>query len=65
VEPKVPALLHQHQQQATGQPVEAPNVGLTSLPLDNNSMLTIVTAVQQFMTEFNDALSEEENVVVR
>jgi hypothetical protein len=35
--------------------VRAPNVN--SLALDN-SMLRIVTAVQQFMTEFNGAVSE-------
>jgi hypothetical protein len=51
--------LHQHEQHA-GQSVGAPNVN--SLPLDN-SMLRIVAAVQQFMTEFNGAVSEEEKIV--
>jgi hypothetical protein len=41
--------------------VRAPNVN--SLTLDN-SMLRIVTAVQQFMTEFNGAVSEQEKIVV-
>jgi hypothetical protein len=54
-----PVPLHQHEQQATGQSVEAPNVN--SLPLDN--MLRIVTAVHQFMTEFNGAVSEEGKTV--
>jgi hypothetical protein len=56
MEARVPVPLHQHGQQATGQSVGAPNVN--SLLLDN-SMLRIVTVVQQFMTEFNGALSEE------
>jgi hypothetical protein len=43
-----------------GQSVRAPNVN--SLPLDN-SMLRIVAAVQQFMSEFNGAVSEEEKIV--
>jgi hypothetical protein len=34
----------------------------SDLPLDN-SMLRIVTAVQQFMAEFSDAVSEEEKIV--
>jgi hypothetical protein len=55
--PDVP--LHQHEQHA-GQSGGAPNVN--SLPLDN-SMLRTVAAVQQFMTEFNGAMSEEENIV--
>jgi hypothetical protein len=38
----------------------APNVN--SLPLDNG-MLRTVAAVQQFMTEFNGAVSEEEKIV--
>jgi hypothetical protein len=53
--------LYQHEQQATGQSVGAPNVN--SLPLDN-SMLRIVAAVQQFMTQFSGAVSEEEKIMV-
>jgi hypothetical protein len=60
MELKVPLPLQQHEQQATGQSVGAPNVN--SLPLDN-SMLRTVTAVQQFMTEFDGAVSEEEKIV--
>jgi predicted transcriptional regulator len=59
MEPRVPVPLHQHEQQA-GQSVGAPNVN--SLPLDN-SMLRIVATVQQFMTEFISAVSEEEKIV--
>jgi hypothetical protein len=59
VEPRVPVPLHQHEQYA-GQSVGAPNVN--SLLLDN-SMLRIVAAVQQFMTEFNGAMSEEKKIV--
>jgi hypothetical protein len=33
---------------------------LTLTLTSDNSMLRIVAAVQQFMTEFNDAASEEE-----
>jgi hypothetical protein len=57
MEPRVPVPLYQHEQQATGHVVGAPNVN--SLPLDN-SMLRIVTVLQQFMAEFNGAVSEEE-----
>jgi hypothetical protein len=60
MEPRVPVPLHQHEQHA-GQSVGAPNVN--SLLLDNG-MLRIVAAVQQFMTEFNGAVSEEEKIVV-
>jgi hypothetical protein len=60
IEPRVPAPLHQHEQQATGQAVGASNVN--NLPLDN--MLSIVTVVQQLMTEFSGAVSEEEKTVV-
>jgi hypothetical protein len=35
---------------------------INSLPVDN-SMLRIVNVVQQFMTEFNGAVSEEEKIV--
>jgi hypothetical protein len=51
--------LHQHEQQATGQSVGVPNVN--NLPLAN--MLRIVTVVQQIMTEFNGAVTEEEKTV--
>jgi hypothetical protein len=61
VELRVPAPLHQHKQQLTGQSVGAPNVN--SSPLDN-SMLRIVTVVQQFMTEFTGAVSEEKIIVI-
>jgi hypothetical protein len=60
MEMRVPVTLHEHEQHA-GQSVGAPNVN--RLPLDN-SMLRIVAAVQQFMTEFSDAVSEEEKMVV-
>jgi hypothetical protein len=59
MEPRFPVPLHQHEQHA-GQSVGAPNVN--NLPLDN-SMLRIVAAVQQFMTDFNGAVSEEEKIV--
>jgi hypothetical protein len=44
--------------QEEGQSVPAPTVN--SLPLDN--MVRVVTAVQQFMTEFNDAVSKEAKI---
>jgi hypothetical protein len=47
-------------QQTAGQSVRAPTV--SSQPQDN--MLRVVTAVQQIMTEFNGALSEEDKIVV-
>jgi hypothetical protein len=47
-------------QRSEGQSVGAPNVN--SLPLDN-SMLRIVPVVQQLMTEFSGAVSEEEKMV--
>jgi hypothetical protein len=46
-------------QQTTGQSVQAPLVD--SQPLDN--MLRVVTVVQQIMTEFSGALSEEDKIV--
>jgi hypothetical protein len=37
---------------------------VSQLPLDNStSMLRIVTVIQQFMTEVNGAVSEEEKIV--
>jgi hypothetical protein len=45
--------------QNAGQSVRAPTV--SSQPLDN--MLRVVTAVQQIMTEFNGAVSEEDKIV--
>jgi hypothetical protein len=45
--------------QATDQSVGAPNIN--NLPLGN--MLRIVTVVQQYMTEFSGAVSEEEKIV--
>jgi hypothetical protein len=59
MEPRIYVPLHKHEQH-TGQSVGAPNVN--SLPL-NKSMLRIVITVQQFMTEFNGAVSEEEKIV--
>jgi hypothetical protein len=59
MEARVPVPQHQHEQHA-GQSIVAPNIN--SLPLDN-SMLRIVAAVQQFMTEFNCTVSEEEKIV--
>jgi hypothetical protein len=50
----------QQRQQSTGQSVRAQNVN--SEPLDN--MLRVVTVVQQIMTEFNCAVSEEDKIVV-
>jgi hypothetical protein len=47
------------QQQNVGQSVRAPTV--SSQPLDN--MLRVVTVVQQIMTEFNGAVSEEDKIV--
>jgi hypothetical protein len=46
-------------QKNAGQLVRAPTV--SSQPLDN--MLRVVTAVQQIMTEFNGAVSEEDKIV--
>jgi hypothetical protein len=46
-------------QQETGQSVQAPNVN--SQPLD--SMLRVVTVVQQIMTEFNGAVSERDKIM--
>jgi hypothetical protein len=46
-------------QQNPGQSVPAPIV--SSQPLD--SMLRVVTVVQQIMTEFNGAVSEEDKIV--
>jgi hypothetical protein len=60
MEPRVSAPLHQHEQQATGQSVGAPNV--RSLLLDN-SMLRTATAAQ-FITKFNCTVSEKEKTVV-
>jgi hypothetical protein len=48
------------QQQDVGQSVRAPTVN--SQPLDN--VLRVVTVVQQIMTEFNGAVSEEDKIVV-
>jgi hypothetical protein len=61
MEPRVPVPLQQHEQQVTGQSVGVPKVN--SLPLDNN-MLRTVAAVQQFMTKFNGAVSEEKTVAI-
>jgi hypothetical protein len=59
MEPRVPAALPQHKQQATGQSVGTPNVN--SLPLANT--LRTVIVVQQFVTDFNGAVSEQEKTV--
>jgi hypothetical protein len=47
------------QQQTAGQSVRPQNVN--SQPLDNT--LRVVTVVQQIMTEFNGAVSEEEKIM--
>jgi hypothetical protein len=60
MEPRVRVPLQQHEQQETGQSVGGPNVNSLHL---KNSILRIVAAVQQFMTEFNGAVSEEEKIV--
>jgi hypothetical protein len=49
----------EHQQQNAGQPVQASNV--SSVALDNK--FRIATVVQQIMTEFSGAVSEEEKIV--
>jgi hypothetical protein len=54
------ALLPQHEQQTTGQSVQACNVN--SLPLDE-MLKVVVTVVQQIMTEFNGAMLEEATIV--
>jgi hypothetical protein len=59
VEQSVPAPTPQQRQQPTGQSVPAQNVN--NEHLDN--MLRVVTIVQQIMTEFNGAVSEEEKIV--
>jgi hypothetical protein len=58
-EPSVSVPLTQESQQPIDQKVPASNVN--SLPLDN--MIRVITAVQQIMTEFNGAVSEEAKVV--
>jgi hypothetical protein len=58
-QPRASAPLPHLNQQTTGQSVPAPNVN--SLPLDN--MLRVITVVQQIMTEFNGAVSEEDKIV--
>jgi hypothetical protein len=55
-EPRVPEALSQHEQQTT----EAPNTN--SLPLDK-MLKVVVMVVQQIMTEFNGAASEEAKIV--
>jgi hypothetical protein len=47
------------EQQKAGQSVRAPTIN--GQPLDN--MLRVVTAVQQIMTEFSGAVSEEDKIV--
>jgi hypothetical protein len=46
MEPKVPAVVPQHEQQKTGESVRAPNIN--SLPLDK-MLKVVVTVVQQIM----------------
>jgi hypothetical protein len=60
MEPRTPAPLLQQNEQPTSQSVWAPNVN--SQPLDN--ILRVVTVVQQVMTEFNDAVSEEDKIAI-
>jgi hypothetical protein len=59
MEPRVTAAFHHHEQQARRQSVGTLNVN--SSTLDN--MLRIVPVVQQFTSEFNCAVSEEEKIV--
>jgi hypothetical protein len=47
------------QEKETGQSVPAPDVN--SLPLDN--MFRVVNVVQQIMTQFTGAVSEEETIL--
>jgi hypothetical protein len=61
METRVPAPLLQHEQQTSGQLVQAPNVSSLSL---ESSMLRTVIVVQQFMTELNGAVSEEKIVAI-
>jgi hypothetical protein len=56
MEPRLPAVLPQHEQQTTGQSVRAHNV--YSLPLDK-MLKGVVTVVRQIMTESNGAVLEE------
>jgi hypothetical protein len=56
IKQNTPAPAKQHK---TGQSVRAPSVN--SQPLDN--MLRVVTVVQQIMTEFSGAVSEEDKIV--
>jgi hypothetical protein len=58
MELRVPVPLHQHEEHA-GQ-----SVGAQNMPLDN-SMLRIVAAVQQLMTEFNGAVLEKMVAIIK
>jgi hypothetical protein len=56
----VPVTLQHQEQQETGQSIRAPNVKSFSL----DSMLRVAILVQQIMTEFNGAVSQEIKIVV-
>jgi hypothetical protein len=49
----------QHQQQESGQSAQALNVNSASL----NNKFRVVTAVQQIMTDVNEAVSEHDKTV--
>jgi hypothetical protein len=55
-----PPRQHQQPTQQTGQSVQATSVKSSSL----DDMFRVASAVQQIMTELNDAVSEEEKIVV-
>jgi hypothetical protein len=59
MERRAPAPLLQQNQQPAGQSVRTPKVN--SAPVD--SMLRVVTVVQQIMTEYNGAVSEQDKIV--
>jgi hypothetical protein len=50
---------YEHQEQESGQSAQALNVNSALL----NNMFRIITAVQQIMTELNEAMSEEDKIV--
>jgi hypothetical protein len=60
MEPRVPGALHQHEEQTTGQSVQAPNVN--SLLLDK-MLKVVVRVIQQIVTESNGAVLEEDKIV--
>jgi hypothetical protein len=60
MESRAPAPLPHHEQQTSGQSVQAPNVN--SLPLDK-MLRAVITVVQHFMIEFNVVVLEEAKIV--